>query len=296
MIHIRRIARGHSIGALAGAAFLLVSVGGALAFSGGPLDGLTNAPGEGNCTGCHGSFALNSGAGSLTISGLPASYTSNTSYVVRISLADPQAARWGFEFTILDSEGASVGQLSPTDGNTQTSTGGAFSRTYAKHTTAGNQINTPNGVFWDVNWLSPAAGAGDLTLYVAGNAANANFNTAGDFIYTNSRPSSEATVSAVPGPVASAYLRPAFPNPFNPRTALSFSLALARSVRLSVYDVQGRLVTTVFQGELAAGTHRYSWAGQDSRGQLQPSGVYFARLQDGHGRDLNRPIKMTLTK
>ena len=40
----------------------------------GPPLGFTNAPGEGNCTGCHYTFALNSGAGKVEISGIPASY------------------------------------------------------------------------------------------------------------------------------------------------------------------------------------------------------------------------------
>lgn len=275
---------------------LLLNAAWAGAFSSGPLDGLTNAPGEGNCTACHGSFALNSGAGTLGISGLPQSYAPGTSYVVTISLADPQALRWGFEFTILDSEGVSVGALSPVDANTQISTGGAFNRTYAKHTTAGNQLNTPDSVTWDVNWLAPAAGAGDLTLYVAGNAANANFSTSGDYIYTTSMVSSETVASSVPGATALARLLPASPNPFNPRTELRFSLASDLAVVLSVYDVQGRRIARVFSGELSAGAHSYTWSGQDDAGRLQPSGVYFARLQDMAGRDLHRPMKMTLAK
>ncbi len=268
----------------------------ALANSAGPLDALTAAPGEGNCTQCHSSFTLNSGSGSLTITGIPQNYVPATSYVVTISLADPQASRWGFEFTILDDLGNSVGTLTPDDGNTQVTVGGAFNRTYAKHTSVGTQFGQPNGNSWDVNWTSPAEGTGNVTLYVAGNAANANFSTTGDFIYTNNFAMAEDVASAVPGAGPLASLHPAFPNPFNPRTQLSFTLAQSQSVSLGVYDVQGRLITTVYRGDLPAGTHSYTWRGQDQHGRPQPSGLYFGRLMNSAGQDLHRPIKMTLTK
>lgn len=292
---MRKMKRRIGVTALA-AMVACLSAGVALAFSSGPLDGLTAAPGEGNCTQCHSTFGLNSGSGTLSISGIPQSYTPATSYVVTVSLSDPQASRWGFEFTIIDGSGNSVGTLTPADGNTQTSTGGAFLRTYAKHTSAGSQLGESTGVTWDVNWTSPAEGAGDATLYVAGNAANGNFANTDDFIYTNSFAMTEDVASAVPGAGPVASLHPAYPNPFNPRTQISFTLASDQSVSLGIYDIQGRLITTVYRGDLPAGTHSYTWQGQDQQGRPQPSGLYFGRLMNRSGRDLHAPIKMTLTK
>ena len=61
--------------------FAVACVAGAdvvLASSSGPPDGRTNAPGETNCTACHTSFPLNSGAGSLAVSGVPESWQAET--------------------------------------------------------------------------------------------------------------------------------------------------------------------------------------------------------------------------
>src|SRR3974390_1248123 len=60
----------------------------------------TGAPGETTCVGCHTSFALNSGAGSLALSFSSGStYTPGTPVTITITLSDPNAMRWGFEIT-----------------------------------------------------------------------------------------------------------------------------------------------------------------------------------------------------
>jgi len=267
-----------------------------MADASGHINGVTNAPGEANCTMCHISFALDSGAGSVTISGMPAVYTPGAAYIIQISVADPQASRWGFEFTILTSLGNNAGLIGPRDNLSQTSFDWGTGRKYAKHTTAGNRIGTPGGVSWSVDWVAPAVGTGDVTLYVCGNAANSSFDPIGDYIYSNTFTSVEQNLSPVPDARATAGLHPAYPNPFNPRTALSFTLASAGDVDLAVYDVQGHLVATVFRGGLEAGTHSYMWNGRNEQGLAQPSGLYLARLRNGAGQDLFPPIKMTLTK
>lgn len=64
-----------------------------------------------------------------------------------------------------------------------------------------------------------------------------------------------------------------YPNPFNPSTSIRFALPEAMSVRVEVYDVIGRLVTTLASGRFEAGTHTVNWdAGRSS------SGVYLYRL------------------
>ena len=53
------------------------------------------------------------------------------------------------------------------------------------------------------------------------------------------------------------------------------------SVKLRIYDVRGRMVTTLVNGTRGAGTHFASWSGHDSRGNRVSSGPYFARLDAG---------------
>jgi len=67
-----------------------------------------------------------------------------------------------------------------------------------------------------------------------------------------------------------------FPNPFNPMATICFDLPRAMTARLRVFDATGRLVTTLANGWLVAGTHKLAFDGS-----LYPSGVYFARLQAG---------------
>lgn len=65
-----------------------------------------------------------------------------------------------------------------------------------------------------------------------------------------------------------------YPNPFNSAATLTYSLPRATNVSLSIYDVQGRLIQTLFDGLAAAGTHRVSFDGNSLA-----TGVYFAHLE-----------------
>ena len=71
------------------------------------------------------------------------------------------------------------------------------------------------------------------------------------------------------------------PNPFNPRTAISFDLAAAGPATLRLYDPRGRLVRILMQADLAAGRHEVIWDGRDGAGRPCAAGVYLARLESG---------------
>ncbi len=76
-------------------------------------------------------------------------------------------------------------------------------------------------------------------------------------------------------------LETALPNPFNPRTQIRFSLLRPMSVRLTIHDMQGRLVASLFQGHREAGEHSIRWNGTDTRGKHAASGVYLISLSSG---------------
>jgi glycosidase len=71
---------------------------------------------------------------------------------------------------------------------------------------------------------------------------------------------------------------PPRPNPFNPRTELSFTLAQEAFVRLEIFDAAGRRVALLADGRSAAGEHQFLWEGNDLSGRPVASGVYHARL------------------
>ncbi len=72
------------------------------------------------------------------------------------------------------------------------------------------------------------------------------------------------------------------PNPFNPATIIRFDLAAAARVDLQVFDLTGRLVVTLINGEdLLPGRHQSLWHGLDQQGRAVASGLYFCRLRAG---------------
>ncbi|MFN8549541.1 MAG: FlgD immunoglobulin-like domain containing protein, partial [Candidatus Eisenbacteria bacterium] len=87
------------------------------------------------------------------------------------------------------------------------------------------------------------------------------------------------------GKLASRMLS-ASPNPFTPRTELTFQLssrAAGSPVSLVVVDASGRQVKTLTNGMLSAGAHHIMWDGSDEAARTVASGVYFARLKTVEG-------------
>ncbi|MBN1827482.1 MAG: T9SS type A sorting domain-containing protein [Candidatus Eisenbacteria bacterium] len=69
------------------------------------------------------------------------------------------------------------------------------------------------------------------------------------------------------------------PNPFNPITTIHYDVpAGGGAATIEVFDVSGRLVRTLVDGQSAAGSHQVVWDGRNARGRSVPSGVYFYRL------------------
>jgi hypothetical protein len=75
-------------------------------------------------------------------------------------------------------------------------------------------------------------------------------------------------------------------------TDLEFTVPSASRASLKVYDLQGRLVRTLFDQDAAAGTFRASWDGRDDGGRVATKGIYFVRLATDHGVVKN--LKVTL--
>ena len=69
-----------------------------------------------------------------------------------------------------------------------------------------------------------------------------------------------------------------YPNPFNPETVIPFSLPRSTEIDLSIYNVLGQRVKTLYQSRLSAGAYSAVWDGLDNNGKRVSSGVYFSRL------------------
>src|SRR6185295_13648424 len=157
------------------------------AFSAGPPAGYTGAPQEEPeaCAECH--VPPDAGAGKISISA-PQTYVPGQTYAITVTHtnADPTRLRWGFELTVLDTASdEKAGELQSTNGLTQVlnNSGPGSVRQYIEHTAAGTFIGQQNSASWTFNWTAPSTDVGVVTFYAAGNQANNDGNTSGDFIY-----------------------------------------------------------------------------------------------------------------
>jgi FlgD Ig-like domain len=77
----------------------------------------------------------------------------------------------------------------------------------------------------------------------------------------------------------------AYPNPFNPRTTVSYTVPSRGRVSVRVFDASGAFVATLFEGDRSAGAYSAEWDGRAANGAQISSGVYFARIeQNGETR------------
>jgi len=70
-----------------------------------------------------------------------------------------------------------------------------------------------------------------------------------------------------------------YPNPFNPQTIIAYSIPEPAFVKLCVYDINGTLVKTLYEGNQSVGRYQTVWDGENSSGMKVGSGVYFYRIQ-----------------
>ncbi len=98
------------------------------------------------------------------------------------------------------------------------------------------------------------------------------------------------SLTAVAETRAGVVLKSPVPNPFNPRTTLSFDLPAATHCRLTVYGADGRQVRVLVDAHLGAGTHHLAWDGRDGRGRQAAAGTYVLRLTAGEATSSCRAV------
>jgi hypothetical protein len=76
-------------------------------------------------------------------------------------------------------------------------------------------------------------------------------------------------------------LSQSYPNPFNSSTEIEFALRSPEHATLKIYDLLGRQVRTLIDGNLEAGEYSTAWNGRDDSGTSAPSGIYFYKLTAG---------------
>jgi flagellar hook assembly protein FlgD len=83
------------------------------------------------------------------------------------------------------------------------------------------------------------------------------------------------------------------PNPFNPITKIAYHVPQTSDVTIRVYDVSGRVVATLVDGEQDPGVYAVVWDGRSASGESVGSGIYFCTMEAG---SFHASRKMTLLK
>ncbi len=169
------------------------------------------------------------------------------------------------------------------------------------------EVSTNNGSTWtdvatyDGNQSTWTEETIDLTSYVGASQVKIRFLLDSDGYIERDGWYVDDVLIAIEGPetgvdefVTRELAISNFPNPFNPRTSVSFQMPSSGTADVRVFDAAGRLVRTLLAGdERDAGRHQVIWDGRDDAGRGVAAGVYFSRIVAG-GREAS--AKMVLLK
>lgn len=169
---------------------LMISAVSVISYTGGPPDSYTGAPGESNCTGCHGGSSLNSGGAfnniTLTTSTALTSLQPNTTYTFSLGFSQSGRTKYGFQLCVLpsgaNSSSASIGTLIASSSETQISSTTGPNRTYLMHDASGTSASGSTKT-WQFQYTTPNTINASPVFYVAINASNGDNSSSGDLIY-----------------------------------------------------------------------------------------------------------------
>lgn len=174
--------------------------------AGAPIRRTGNAfDGGTDCTACHRTFApANSQPGGFVrISAV--NYTPGAKQTLRVEVFHPDARRWGFQLTsrLSSDDSRKAGVITEnTDVQVRCEPSGnapcGTDREFATHRSASTTKGANGSMTFSFEWQAPDAGAGDVVLYAAGNAADNAAGNTGDRIYTTTLRLSPAPALATP--------------------------------------------------------------------------------------------------
>ncbi|MBK6524119.1 MAG: hypothetical protein IPG07_00335 [Crocinitomicaceae bacterium] len=206
----------------------------------------TGAPGESNCTICHGGTTQSaSGNIDVTFSGAGNEYIVGQSYTITISIA--AGAKNGFQATILDNTNTKAGTFTSGTNYGLTNSGG---RQYARQ-------NVSSGVTsWTIHWTAPATDVGDLTFYFAFNKSNNMGNTSGDIIYLGQFNIASAVFNTITEHEKTDQQIRMWYDQHNGSLNYNFTLQESADIMLNVQDLSGKLIFQQKSGVHAPGEYQ----------------------------------------
>ena len=209
-------------------------------------------------SGCHASFDLNAGTGSVSVDA-PATVAPGETVRFTVSVDNQTSPAsggrvQGFEITVRDPDsGDYVGQFTApgsVDAGTRFAGAGASDTLYVTHTSGGTAQTS-----WTVEWTAPDDGPAAVRVYVAGNAANGNGSPSGDYIYATTADVALPSVAVAPSPSLGFDLGAPSPNPTRGTGRLALVLDAPAHVAVRLVDGRGREVRPFADRSWAPGTH-----------------------------------------
>ncbi|HLF14889.1 MAG TPA: FlgD immunoglobulin-like domain containing protein, partial [Bacteroidota bacterium] len=143
---------------------------------------------------------------------------------------------------------------------------------------------------WDMNFITTVCDSMIVKDEFGGSAVYARMDQTGSVSVDNSSVTSLLLLKygafplindvPPPGPkTPSGYvLSQNYPNPFNPTTRITFSAGHDSRIMVAVYDVLGREIAVLADGDYPPGSHSVAWDGRNSSGSAMPSGAYYVRM------------------
>ncbi len=182
---------------------------------------------------------------------------------------------WVYELNNITGKGLSIAYRTPAEVWVPLN----FSQTFAVNTDSGNtgtpwrEIQTPdNRMINSTVFMSPTFGW--------------SFGSGGSIYKYNTAIIGVGIVSEnIPEDFS---LHQNYPNPFNPETTIGYTLNNSGTVKINIFNIQGKLIDELFNGFQPSGYHNITWKAIDI-----PSGIYFCRVSSG---SVEKTIKMLLVK
>ena len=159
--------------------------GAVLRYADGAPPGFSGGFSEQSCHACHFHADVNSGAGRVTIAGVPERFVAGQSYRLTVTLTRPGMTLGGFQLTArFTAAGAQAGTLAPAlDEDTRVGIVEQGNVQYAGQRQAGAELVAPNTARWTLVWTAPTTTA-PVAFHVAANAADGDERVEGDYIHT----------------------------------------------------------------------------------------------------------------
>lgn len=211
--------------------------------SGGSQAAKTGAPGEQNCTSCHGGSTLAGANENLVVltdasNNVVSSYQVGQTYTVSLNMASNPSKK-GFQATALTNTDVMAGDFT-TGVTTQISSSqiAGGTRKYANHK---SNSNTSATALWSWNWTAPATNVGNVTFYVASNKANNNGAPSGDQIYLSQHVIIAPSTVGVEESEFQSFFKASF-NVEKNGVDLQFSSLKVDKMHINIVDLTGKSV------------------------------------------------------